>query len=301
MTRTAKSLLTLLVLLLHAGACTAPIDIETNSSKPVIVIYGCLTENMAFQKIRISGSSPYFSDTQNAVVTNASVSIRSSDSQTFELEENPDERGTYLTLQPMAAMPGVTYTLSVEVDFDGDGIAETYTATATMTPPVAIDSIAINPLKIMGYRHYALNLFARDSPAPDYYLARFVINDTIETYRITDYTVFSDEGVNGQYLDNVTLWYFDDLDSELPFAGNIEIDTTFFVRPGYRISLLMSRVEQGYFNFINQCQQEKNGENPFFGGPPSNIETNISNGAAGYFAAFSTTAMEATVPKPEDE
>ncbi|MDR1332102.1 MAG: DUF4249 domain-containing protein [Tannerella sp.] len=301
MTRTVKILPAILAILLHAGACTAPIDIETNDSEPVIVIYGCLTEDMAFQKVRISVSSPYFDEAQNTAVPDAIVGIQSSDSQFFELKENPEERGTYLTVRPMAAVPGVTYTLSVEVDFDGDGIVETYSASTTMTSPVAVDSITINPMKIMGYQHYALNLFAQDEPsAADCYLARFIINDTIETRRITDFTVFSDESVNGQYFNNVTLWYFDDLDTELPFGGNFEVDTTFFVRPGYRIALLLSRIEPGYFNFISQCQREKNGENPFFGGPPSNIETNISHGGVGYFTAFATTMTDAVIPEPEE-
>jgi hypothetical protein len=282
------------------SACTAPFDIETGDSKPVIVIYGCLTEDLAYQQVRISGSSPYFDEKQNMPVPHAVASIHSSDNQIFDLTESPDEEGLYLTVRPMAAMPGTTYTLNVEVDFDGDGVVETYSASTVMPQPAVIDSISIKPLTIMGYRHYALNLFAQDAPSADCYLARFVINDTIATHHITDLTVFSDESMNGQYFHDVALWYFDDMDSDFSaFGDNVEIDTTFFVRPGYRIALLLSRIEQGYFNFVSQCQREKNGENPFFGGPPSNIETNISNGGTGYFTAFSTAKMEAVVPESE--
>ncbi|MDR1602550.1 MAG: DUF4249 domain-containing protein [Tannerella sp.] len=297
MTHTTKSVLTLSVLL-WLSACTAPIAIETNDSKPVIVIYGCLTEGLAYQKVLISGSSPYFDEKRNTHVPDAVASIYSSDNQVFDLMEDPDEEGVYMTSRPMAAIPGITYTLNVEVDFDGDGVVETYSASTVMPQPAVIDSITIKPLTIMGYRHYALSLFAQDALSADYYLARFIINDTIEAHHITDLTVFSDEGVNGQYFNDVALWYFDDMDSDFSFSGNIEIDTTFFVRPGYSIALLFSRIEQGYFNFVNQCQQEKNGENPFFGGPPSNIETNISNGGVGYFTAFSTAKMETVVPEP---
>jgi hypothetical protein len=302
MTRTTQSALTLtLFALLCLNACTAPIDIETNDSKPVIVIYGCLTETLSYQQVRISGSSPYFDGRQNTSVPRAVASIHSSDNQIFDLVEDPDEEGLYLTARPMAAAPGNTYTLNVEVDFDGDGVVETYSATTVMPQPAVIDSISIKPLTIMGYRHYALSLFAQDAPSDDYYLARFVINDTIAAYHITDLTVFSDESVNGQYFNDVALWYFDDMDSDFPFGSDVEIDTAFFVRPGYRIALLFSRIEQGYFNFVNQCQREKNGENPFFGGPASNIETNISNGGVGYFTAFSTATMEAVVPEPAEK
>jgi hypothetical protein len=265
------------------------------------VIYGCLTEQATHQTVRISGSSPYFDEVRNKPVSGATVSISSSDNRTFELTESPDEQGFYLTVRPMAAVPGVTYTLCVEVDFDGDGVVETYTASTVMTHPAGVDSIAIRPISIMGYKHYTLSFFAPDAPSTDYYLARFVINDTIETRRISDLTVFSDEGFNGQYFNDVALRYFDDTDNDFPSGSNMETDTAFSVRPGYRITLLFSRIDQGYFNFINQCREEKRGENPFFGGPPSNIETNIDNGGAGYFAAFSTTATEAVVPDAENE
>jgi hypothetical protein len=296
MIRTIKAFLITLAAL-HFAACTAPFEIETNDSRPVVVIYGCLTEDTVFQKVRISVSSPYFDENRNLVVSNAVVNINSSDDHTFELKEDPAEKGAYLTVQPLAAVPGVTYTLSAEVDLDGDGMIEKYSATTTMTQPVAVDSITVKLLNIMGYNYYALNLFAQDEPSEDYYLARFIINDTIETYRITDLTVFSDEGINGQYLNNVSLEYFNDLDNEFPIGDRVEIDTAFFVRPGYSITLLLSRIERGYFNFINQCQREKNGENPFFGGPPSNIETNVDHGGAGFFTAFSSTAKTAVVPR----
>jgi hypothetical protein len=293
-----KTVKVLLFALLAPGfvACTAPIEIETSDSHPVIVIYGCLTGDTVRQKVKISASAPYFDENQNISVSNAAVNIKSSDGQTFKLLEDAVEKGLYVTVQPLAAIPGVTYTLNVDVDFDSDGISETYAATTTMTAPVAIDSVAIKPLSIMGYKHYAFILFAQDSPADDYYLARFVINDTIMTYRVTDFTVFSDESINGQYIDNVSLEYFDDMENYAAFGGNMELDSAFFVRPGYKITLLLSRIEPGYFKFINQCRREKNGENPFFGSPPSNIETNVSNGGVGYFTAFSTVEKAETVP-----
>jgi hypothetical protein len=38
-----------------------------------------------------------------------------------------------------------------------------------------------------------------------------------------------------------------------------------------------------------------NGENPFFGGPASNIITNISNGGLGYFTTYAGSTAETTV------
>ncbi|MCE5225970.1 MAG: hypothetical protein LLG05_08925, partial [Porphyromonadaceae bacterium] len=69
-----------------------------------------------------------------------------------------------------------------------------------------------------------------------------------------------------------------------------------FVESGDKITIEISRVEKGYYDFIMQCQQGIDGENPFFGGPPSNIDTNITMGAVGYFSSFSPTKFTVTVP-----
>jgi len=279
------------------ASCTAPIDIETRNSEPVIVIYGCLTDYPSNQRISISASSPYFDIEPNTPVSDAVVTIYSSEDKTFTLRESPYESGVYLTTEIMSAEPGISYTLSVETDFNGDGVAEIYTAETVMPQYAELDSVRVNDINIMGFRHFALNIFMQDEPqSADYYLARFIVNDTLETRHITDYIIFSDEGINGQYLNDITLWYFDDKDNDNPYAESMNIDTTFYVRSGDRIALLFSRIERGYYDFVNQCQREKNGENPFFGGPASNIDTNIRGGGVGYFSAYGTIRRDVVVP-----
>jgi hypothetical protein len=69
-----------------------------------------------------------------------------------------------------------------------------------------------------------------------------------------------------------------------------------FLSSGDEVIVEYNRVEKGYYNFIEQAQHVKNGENPMFGGPPSNIQGNISNGAVGYFAAYSPARLKAVAP-----
>lgn len=69
-----------------------------------------------------------------------------------------------------------------------------------------------------------------------------------------------------------------------------------FIRSGDEVIVEFCRVEKGYYRFIDQAQEVQNGENPMFGGPPSNIEENISNGAVGYFATYSPVQLRAIAP-----
>ncbi|MDR1103257.1 MAG: DUF4249 domain-containing protein [Tannerella sp.] len=283
-----------LLLLPALYACTAPIELKTNDSEPVIVIYGFLTEDETQQVIRISGSSPYFAEKSNRPVSDAVVEIRSSDGQTFELEELPNDRGYYQTTQAMAAVPGVTYRLSVDVDFDGDGRAETYEAVTAMYPPFQLDSLTVEPVSLMGYRHYAVSLYAPEAPGEDYYMMRYILNDTLMEYQLSNFAVFSDLGINDQYLTGMPLMYFDDISGKNNLVN--EDNGATFVQSGDKITICISRIEKGFYDFIRQCQSEKRGENPFFGGPASNITTNISHGGVGYFAAYTTASANIYIP-----
>jgi hypothetical protein len=268
--------------------------LNTNDSAPVIVIYGSLTEHEIRQTIRISSSSPYFAGKSNRPVSGAIAEIRTSDGQTFELEELPKDPGTYQTVRPMAAVPGVTFRLSVEVDFDGDGRTETHEATTTMPPPFRLDSLTVEPVNLMGYKHYAISLYAPETPSEDFYMIRYILNDTLMEYQLSNFTVFSDRAINERYLNGMPLMYFDDVSNRNDPVG--EDSGAIFVRPGDKITVCISRIEKGFYEFIRQCQAEKRGENPFFGGPASNITTNITNGGVGYFSAYATTPADIYVP-----
>lgn len=275
-------------------SCTASIDLKTNDSEPVIVIYGYLNEQSAFQSVRITSSSPYFEEKQNQPVSDAIVTIESSANEVFELEEFVGEKGTYLTVMPMTAVAGITYRLKVEVDFDQDGILEMYEASTTMPSHYELDSIKIRFQSIMGYKHYALDMYGLEEPGEDYYLCRLIINDTIERFKISQYIPISDKGFDDEYMDGVVLTYINDIEDY--DEDDDEDEDILYVTRGDKITLCTSRIDKGYYDFINQCQKEKNGENPFFGGPASNITTNISNGAVGYFTAFSTSMQEGVIP-----
>ena len=286
-----KYFLPIACFMLFFSSCTAPFDIKTADSEPVIVIYSCLSEDTVHQTVRVTLSSPYFELEPNKPVSNAIITIQSSDDQFFELIET-DEKGLYQTITPMAAAAGVTYHLTVSADPEQDGILTNYEAKATMQSPFLIDSVNIEEMHIMGYKHFFLNLYAQEEEGPDYYCARVIINDSLQGLKLSRYAAFSDLSIDGKYLEGITIFLLEDYENEQVDDNPANI----FVRPGDKVTFCISLIEKGYHDFILQCQSEQRGENPFFGGPASNITTNISNGGIGYFTAFSTTKLDAYVP-----
>ncbi len=288
----------IILLLLIAGiySCTEPITIETRDSEPVVVIYGCLTDDPTIQSIQVSLSSPYFDNQKNEGIVAATVQIEGSDHSVFQFVENSNNPGLYQTQHPIAGIPGVTYTLTVSCNKNGTGEYATYQAISTMPGEISIDSIQVEPRIIGGRHRFHINLFAQDPPEKNYYLCKYSINDSMVMKNLTWYQVFTDEIYNGQYINGLWVYDFRNGNYKNDFEDADSDSTHYYVFPGDLITMEMSKIEKGYYQFINDCQREKNGSNPFFGGPPANIITNISNGAIGYFAAYAISRATAVAP-----
>ena len=276
-------------------SCTAPIEIHTRNSEPVVVIYGCLTNQYKNQFLRITRSSPYFDDSDNPAITDAKVKVTSSNGceHTFIHERD----GYYVSQRRFAAIPGNTYRLSVEVDSGNEGTVEYYEAETTTLPNVPVDSIGFNVVNIMGLKHYSL-IFYMQEPAEteNYYLFNFFINDSISNEKISNSLISNDIMYNGEYVNGGNITFFDDGTNPDVIKWNEDNENAFLVVPGDRIRLHIINIEKGYYQFISHCMNEKYGENPLFGGPPSNIHTNLSNGAVGYFSSYSIEEKFTTVP-----
>ncbi|GHT46046.1 hypothetical protein FACS189440_03230 [Bacteroidia bacterium] len=272
------------VLLALFTACTEPIDINTDDSAPVIVIYGTLTNEYKYQEVMISRSSPYFDDEPNQGISGAQVTVQSSNNDIYHFLEDDSIQGLYYSRNKFSAQIGVDYALSVEVDFDKDGIPDKYEASATVLPAVVPDSLSLDLVEMFGHKNYLLYLYAQDPPEENFYLFRVLHNDSLLTSKISRLIISDDALFPGQYMKG-NLYRFDDISNwEADPEENRE--RSVYLRPGDTIETEISLISKGYFDFISQCQREQSGENPMFGGPASNIETNISNGGVGYFAGY---------------
>lgn len=282
-----------LLFLFFFFSCTEEITIDTDNSEPVVVIYGELTDKFTHQSVKITWSSPYFDSQPNAGISEAKVIITGSNDKTYELFENDTVPGLYETKMRWAAKAGVTYSLKVEID--SDRYVKTYEASTTIIPPIAIDSITIVPVNIMGHKNYAVNLYGNELEGEDFYLCKYVVKDSIISNKISQYRTLDDVMFDGQYVKGFALELFDNIE-------NWETDSeesrkhSVYLASGDKVELQMSRIPKSYFDFITQCQREMGGSNPFFGGPPANITTNITNGGRGYFSGYCISRAEATTP-----
>jgi hypothetical protein len=271
-----KPAMTNVLLFLLLSSCTAPIDIETNDSPPVVSIYGCFTDELKPQSISVSVSSPYFGSQPNRALSGALVEVNVSNGDVFTLIENPAHSGRYQTENAVAAVAGLTYQLTVKTDIDNDGAQEIYTAVSTMPTAITVDSIRVKNESMMGHESYKLYIYMQDSPAEDYYFGAYEVNGFLFD-KISKYTLLSDDRFNGQYLN---AWEFGRL-------GTMEDDEDHIrVKSGDVVTLHFSRIEKGYYDFLHQCRNGMSGES-LFSGPAANITSNmLGSSAVGYFTAY---------------
>jgi hypothetical protein len=280
------------------SSCEEPFDIDTHDAPPVIVIYGIFTNERTYHSIKVSVSSPYFDPQPNRAISGAKVWIKSSVNEVYSFIENSAVPGLYHTVQEVAGVPDLAYTLNVEVDFDNDGTKEIYSATSYMLMPTKIDSVEIRSLSMMGQKSYGMYLYAQDAPTEDYYLSRYKVNGTLVLDKLSRTSLMSDKTFNGQYVNAMLIHMFGDIDD---MDEDRDENNRAYLALGDVVTLSLGRIEKGYYNFINQCTDEMEGESPFFGSPSSNIITNISHGGRGYFACYPLTSIETTVKSDDKE
>lgn len=293
-----KEGLILVMLLFSLVGCTEDIKLDTDNADPVIVIYGTITDEMSYQEIHISSSTGYFDGEKNPQISNANVTISSDKGEEYQLQEIAGQPGTYRTATQIAGTPGTTYQLKVVTDFDKDGISETYKAEAKMEAKVELDSISISYKEIANKHFYSFNIYVQEPPEENYYMCRYVINDSLYS-QISKYVVFDDLSVNNQYIKGSSIGYFLDDEERDDYKDNDDYNTLVFIAEGDVVNLQLSNISEGYYNFLIQCQDERDGENPFFGGPLSNITTNITGGGIGYFSAHSISEAMGAAKKTE--
>ncbi|MCL2650586.1 MAG: DUF4249 domain-containing protein [Candidatus Azobacteroides sp.] len=285
--------ITISMLLFLSFSCTEDITIHTDNSKPVVVIYGILTDEFTQKSVKVTWSSPYFDTQPNVGISGATVKVTGSNDKTYEFFENDTVPGLYETKTKWAAETGVSYSLKVEINSDGDN--NIYEASTTIFPSLGLDSIKIVPVEMMGHKNYSVNLYGNEPEGEDFYLCKFSVRDSLISSKLSKYLILDDVMFDGQYVSGLTLKFFDSIDNWATDSEERRKNSV-YLASGDKVELQMSKIPKGYFEFITQCQREMEGSNPFFGGPPANITSNISNGGAGYFSGYCISRAEAITP-----
>ena len=276
----------LTVLALILPECTEQIEVKVDSSYTRLVVEGYVTTDTAAHWVKLTTTSDYFYNRPAPVVSGATVTIDDGD-QVRYLTETDSLPGTYFTESGFYGIPGRTYTLDIRnVDVNGDGVEEEYRASSELNPVNPIDSVKLRYFSAFGSSGYEVQVWAQDPPRRDWYSFRVHKNGVLLTDTLSEMIVQNDDFFNGNYTYGITS----------QFLSNDKPDEV--VAAGDTITFEIDGITKDYYQFILEAQSQVYGQTPLFSGPPTNIRTNLSNGAIGYFTAWSA-AYSSTVATEE--
>ena len=257
------SLLLLFIIMLLLG-CEKVIDVDLNEANPEVVIEANLTNSTNFAEVKLTKTGSYFGDSPIENITGAEVIIENEFGSSFILNEV--EEGLYRS-DKISFQPEITYNLLVDVE------TEKYESSSKLNPAVLIDSLTYYYDEGFAFLDpgYIVKIYFIDPPeVNNYYRIKVFENDTLKN-ESEDLIIFDDRLIDGQAL-------------EVNLRGVIfDVDDT--------VSIQLISLDEGAYEYFHTFQELIN-VNPG-SAAPANPTSNISNGALGYFSAWS--ADEETV------
>lgn len=247
------------VTLLGFSGCQKVINVDLNEAAPQIVIEGLISDDLGPYTVTISKSGSYFNQPVLEVVSGAQVIINDNSGTNDTLKELIS--GVYFT-KKTRGITGRTYTLKV---ISGD---QEYDGSSTMFSHVNIDSLSLVKSDAQrfdfgdnnkNHTNVDIHCFFRDPEEKNFYRVKVFKNDTINN---DNYRLYDDQYTNGQ-------------ETELRVANATAGDT-------FRIELLS--LDQATYEYYRTLEDLLH-TNPIFGSTPANPNSNLSNGALGYFGA----------------
>ncbi len=258
-----KKITYIFIITLLFSSCEKVIDVDLNSADPQIVIEGVITNSAGPFSVTITQTTDYFEPSSYPAISNSIVNISDSEGNFETLVEV--EPGVYQTAN-LQGVEGRTYDLYVNID----GVE--YTASSYMPPVTTIDSLEYEEIDIG---------FGGQSDEDNYAVfAHFMDTENIENYYRIKYYINSEfDGeihvIDDQLLDGNDIEYGSILE-------DVEISDEVIVE-----LLGIDENVYDYFNTLSTILGD--GQGPSSGSTtPSNPNSNISNGALGYFSAYSS-------------
>lgn len=269
----------LLIIATMLYSCTEKMDIQLDDAYTRLVVEGRFSTDTTVHKVRLTKTSSYFYNNAALPVSGAIVTI-SDGVNTILLAENSD--GVYETPPNTYGKVGKTYQLLIKnVDIDKNGVFEEYSASSTIYPINTIDSIAME--YIPHFEAWEVKCYVLDHPTEDYYLFNIYKNNVLMTDTITEPLVVDDKLYNGNYTNGIGVGYLRDKKPDEK------------AYPGDTIELEIWRITKEFQKFVMELKDATRPSTPLFSGPPANVKGNISNGAVGYFTAYSTSRCKGVI------
>ena len=254
-----KPILIFLSLIILLTSCENVIEIELDYMKPKLVIEGVINDFDNRCIIKLSKTTDYFNQKTNPTVSDAVITITDNAGTIINLNET--EPGNYLG-EGLQAKTNINYTLSILSEGDK------YVAEATLPQKVYIDSLTClyNPESIFYEVGYVVSChFSDPEESRNFYrLKTYNINDKSKAKNSKE--LYNDDFINGNNVESQ--WSYDVYQQS---------DTV--------VVELYSLDEQTY-DYYKTLFPISGGAEMMSLSTPANPNTNLSNGALGYFGAY---------------
>ncbi|MDI6804552.1 MAG: DUF4249 domain-containing protein [Bacteroidota bacterium] len=256
-----SSILIILFQAMFIFSCEKVITVDLSKTDPQIVIEGVVTDQPGTYSVMLSKTRSYFESSASfQPVPNAFITVFDNLGNIDTLKETIS--GTYVssTLQGIA---GRTYTLKVDAE------GKRYNAVSSMPRKVFIDSLYAVPKKFFGDKNgYDVYILFKDPPEMgNYYRLIAQVNsmpmDSL-TYGPT-YFLHNDKLTNGNQIEE-----------------HIGIQKN--VHPGDTLTVKLLSIDKAAFDYYKTLIDIISMMPTSIS--PANPNTNLSNGALGYFAAY---------------
>ncbi len=262
----------LFVFILISAGCEKVINVDLNEAAPRIVIEGLIDDGPGPYYVKVSMSGSYFGETDLPGVSGAIVVISDNTGITDTLPERSP--GVYQTIRTRG-VPGRTYTLMVNTG------NITYTGQSSMPVHINIDSLSLVTTQVNHFTlgggsdsetRLTLYCYFSDPPGKNFYRARVFTNDSTNLQR---YHLFDDQYTDGE-------------ETELRVAH---------VDPGDKVKVDLYSLDRSTYSFYRTLEDLLY-SNPVFGSTPANPDSNLDNGALGYFGACAVSTKTIIVGSP---
>lgn len=253
------------------SSCQKVIDINLNDAKPQYVIEAPMFEGTHDFKVHITQTTNYFGNDAPPAVDGAVVTLV--DPNTTSIVMTPEGNGWY-QISNFNAIPSTTYQLNVEIN------GKSFIAISSMPLRTNIDSLSTKRFGGVG------------PPDPDAGTELLLVHlkDSIGIKNY--YRVLVTK--NDTFLNKAENYYiFDDM-----VRDGLQIDAPLFTsifKKGDKVDVELLCMDAEVYDYFTTLSEVLGGD-ANNGAAPANPNSNFSNGALGYFAAYTSSKKSIVIP-----
>jgi Domain of unknown function (DUF4249) len=244
--------------------CQKVVVIDLNQANPKLVIDANISDQPGPYNIILSRSGNYFEPSLTFPPVSNALVIVSDDLGKIDTLKESSTTGIYKS-STLIGQPGRTYMLNITSD------GNKYSAVSSMPPKVFIDSLySVKRKSSSGVPTYDIYIMFKDPPVPGNYYrlnvhAGYLIpSDSIDGRR---YRLYSDKLTNGSEMVE-------------------RVRTGRLVLIGDTITVDLLTIDKPTYDYFNTLRDILTSDGAATSLAPANPNTNLSNGALGYFSAY---------------